>query len=137
MLLVEMNSILLLILYPIFNMKKKEYLFSVTKKDFEVQTFRSGGKGGQNQNKVESGVRIIHKASGAVGESREERSQLQNKKRAFKRLTETKKFKNWILKETSLIAYGKDKMARELDEMLSDKNLVIEYFDPEDGKWKK
>ena len=118
-------------------MKKKELLFSITKKDFEIQTFRSGGKGGQNQNKVESGVRIIHKASGAVGESREERHQLQNKKKAFKRLTETEKFKNWLLTETSLIAYGKDKMARELDELLSEKNLVIEYFDPEDKKWKK
>ena len=30
----------------------KELLFSLTKKDFEIQTFRSGGKGGQNQNKV-------------------------------------------------------------------------------------
>ena len=137
MLLVEMNSILLLILYRIFKMKKKELLFSITKKDFEIQTFRSGGKGGQNQNKVESGVRIIHKASGAVGESREERHQLQNKKKAFKRLTETEKFKNWLLTETSLIAYGKDKMTRELDELLSEKNLVIEYFDPEDKKWKK
>lgn len=42
-------------------MKEKVLLFSVTIKDCEVQTFRSGGKGGQNVNKVESGVRIIHR----------------------------------------------------------------------------
>ncbi len=52
-------------------LKSKKLLFSITKDDFTVQTFRSGGKGGQNQNKVESGVRIIHPASGAIGESRE------------------------------------------------------------------
>jgi protein subunit release factor B len=69
--------------------KHKMLLFSVTKKDLDVQTFRSGGKGGQNQNKVESGVRIIHRASGAVGESREYRDQPQNKKAAFQRMIKT------------------------------------------------
>jgi protein subunit release factor B len=37
---------------------KKEKLFSITKKDFKIQTFRSGGKGGQHQNKTNSGVAI-------------------------------------------------------------------------------
>ena len=64
-------------------MAKKELLFSLTKKDFVVETFRAGGKGGQKQNKTDSGVRIKHPASGAVAESREERSQHQNKKIAF------------------------------------------------------
>lgn len=41
-------------------MSTKELLFSITKKDFKVDTFRCGGKGGQNQNKVESGARITH-----------------------------------------------------------------------------
>jgi len=70
-----------------------KHLFSLTKKNFEIQTFRSGGPGGQHQNKTSSGVRIIHKESGAVGESREHKSQLQNKKAAFTRLTESDKFK--------------------------------------------
>ncbi len=48
-------------------MKRKQILFSVAEKDFDVQTFRSGGPGGQNQNKVESGVRIVHRTSGAAG----------------------------------------------------------------------
>ena len=56
----------------------KELLFTIRKKDFEIQTFRSGGKGGQHQNKTDSGVRIIHKASGAVGESRNDKSQHRN-----------------------------------------------------------
>jgi len=36
----------------------KELLFSLTKKDFRVDTFRAGGKGGQKQNKTNSGVRV-------------------------------------------------------------------------------
>lgn len=66
----------------------RELIFSVTLKDCEQQTFRSGGKGGQNQNKRETGVRIIHHPSGARGEARDERSQLQNKKLAFRRMAE-------------------------------------------------
>lgn len=77
----------------------KKLLFSITKDDFEVQTFRSGGKGGQHQNTTESGVRIIHKESGAVGESRSERSQHINKKLALERLVESPKFKIWHSKK--------------------------------------
>ena len=73
----------------------KRLLFSLTKKDFIIQTFRAGGKGGQNQDKVESGCRIIHPASGARGEARDSRDQLHNKRAAFIRLTETKEFKAW------------------------------------------
>lgn len=69
-------------------MTERELLFSVTLKDCDVQTFRAGGKGGQNQNKRDTGVRIIHRASGARGEARDERSQLQNKRLAFKRMAE-------------------------------------------------
>lgn len=67
-------------------------IFSVSIHDCEVQHFRSGGKGGQNQNKRDTGTRVIHRPSGARGEARDERSQLQNKKAAFRRMVETKQF---------------------------------------------
>lgn len=70
-------------------------LFTVTIKDCDVQTFRSGGKGGQNQNKVESGVRIIHRASGARGEARDSRDQLANKRAAFRRMAQSPEFQHW------------------------------------------
>lgn len=60
-----------------------------------MQTFCAGGPGGQHQNAKQTGVRIIHKESGARGESRTERSQKQNKKAAFGRLVKSAAFMNW------------------------------------------
>jgi hypothetical protein len=77
----------------------RERVLSVTLADCRVDTFRSGGKGGQNQNTRDTGVRIVHPPSGAVGESREERSQLQNKRTAFKRMAAHPKFKVWLNKQ--------------------------------------
>ena len=56
----------------------------VRPEDCEYQTFRSGGPGGQYQNTTESGIRIIHKPTGLVAESRQERSQAQNKETCLK-----------------------------------------------------
>lgn len=74
----------------------RRLVLSVTAKDCEFQTFRCGGSGGQNVNKVSTGVRWVHRESGATGQSCDERSQLQNKKLAWKRMAESKKFQAWL-----------------------------------------
>ena len=51
-----------------------------------IQTFRSGGKGGQHQNTTETGVRLIHLPTGIRCESRTERSQRRNRDLALARL---------------------------------------------------
>ena len=73
--------------------------FSVTLADCKLDTFSAGGPGGQHQNTSNTGVRITHLESGAKGESREYRSQLQNKKAAFRRMAESVKFKVWVNKK--------------------------------------
>jgi protein subunit release factor B len=99
-------------------------IVSTTIKDCKVQTFRSGGPGGQHQNKTNTGVRIIHEPSGAVGISREERSQLLNKRKAFRRMAESKEYKIWVHKK---IHHTED-IEKWVEEQVKPSNLKIEYM---------
>jgi len=75
--------------------KPKRLLFTLTRKDFEVETFCTGGPGGQHKNAKQNGVRIRHTASGAVAQETTHREQYRNKELAFHKLTETPVFKKW------------------------------------------
>jgi protein subunit release factor B len=72
---------------------------------------------------------VIHHPSGARGESREERSQLQNRKAAWRRMVADPKFKIWINTQLYGLELAESKVARDMAE----KNIRVEV--KKDGKW--
>lgn len=104
----------------------KTKLFSVTIDDCDVEALAStSGGGGQNRNRRHTAIRITHRASGAVGYSADERSQLQNKTVAFRRMTETKEFKAWHRRTTAELVSGKT-IEQAVEEAMDPKNLKVE-----------
>ena len=116
-----------------------QLLFSVTKKDFELQTFTVHGHGGGGKDTSNNGVRLIHRASGARGEGRDHRSMTRNREDAFRRLVNTKEFKNWHRIECARRRGVKietpeeirARVDREVDEAIRTGQIVIESLEME------
>jgi protein subunit release factor B len=109
----------------------RQLVFSITSADVEWQTFRAGGKGGQYQNKTESGVRCIHHPSGARGEARDERSQLLNRRAAWERMAKTKKFQDWCRTEAARRS-GQMTPEQRVETAMHPDNIKVEYYNPND-----
>ena len=110
---------------------------TVTAKDCVWTYFRAGGKGGQSQNKTDSACRVVHEPSGAVGESREHKSQLQNRRAAWTRMAESDEFRKWVRVEVAMDALAKEELGRRVqravERTMQPKNLKVEII--EDGEW--
>jgi len=107
--------------------KDKQLLFSVTRKDFEMQTFTVHGHGGGGKDTSNNGVRLIHRASGAVGEGRDHRSLTKNREDAFLRLIKTNKFQIWMKTETAR-RMGKKVYTKSPAEVVDEVMVKIEEF---------
>lgn len=117
-------------------MKKKELLFSVTAKDLEFQAIRGSGPGGQNRNKVATAIRCIHPPSGAQGYSCDHNSQHRNKRIAFRRMAESKKFQDWVRMEAARRTGELAEIEHKVEKSMKPENLLFEVHD-EKGRWTK
>ncbi len=84
----------------------------IDEKDLRIDTYRSGGKGGQNVNKVETAVRVTHLPSGIVCACQNQRSQLQNKATAMQMLA------------AKLFQVEQDKKRAEIDRQYGEKGDI-------------
>lgn len=107
----------------------KEKILSITKKDFKFDYERGRGKGGQKRNKTSNAVRCTHIGSGVSAWCEESRSQLQNKRTAFYKVTRSPEFKKWLKVEIAKRSGELKSIERTVDSLMQESNLKIEYIE--------
>lgn len=114
-------------------MGKRTLLFSVTAKDCDWSFSHGTGNGGQARNKTLSAVNCRHRASGAHAYSQAGRSQENNKRDAFVKMTQTKEFKDWHRREVWKHLGILEQIERAVEEGMRPENLRMEIRI--DGRW--
>lgn len=97
-------------------------------KNCRTEYFTVGGAGGGGKDTSNSGCRITHIASGAVGKATDTRSAQKNRRLAFERMAATKTFRAWIKIQASRMM-GEKSPEEIVDKMMEEKNLRIEIKD--------
>ncbi len=116
----------------------KKIKLTLTKDDFSWEYFTAGGHGGSKQNKTASACRCVHVPSKSTGISRDERSQLQNRKLALERCVATKAFNFWAKMELARMeeeATGQMTIEDRVNREMLPHNLKFEVLD--NGIWRK
>jgi len=113
-------------------MNQRKLLFSVTASDCRWDYYRGSGKGGQKRNKTSNCARCTHEQSGAVGKSEEGRSQLANRRRAFRRMAESSCFVEWCRIEAARVTGELEKIERRVESEIE--NIRCEVHDV-NGRW--
>ena len=105
----------------------KELIFSVTKKDFDIQYFSGTGAGGQHRNKHQNCVRMTHAESGATATGQSSRSRQANEREAFRGIVNSKTFNAWLKMETAERLVNGQSIRDKVQKMMSPENLKIDY----------
>ena len=111
---------------------EKELLFSVTKKDLDINFFSGTGGGGQHRNKHQNCVRIRHSASGALVTGQSNKERRSNIREALYNLVKNPLFKVWHSRMVNEVFTGKT-LEQVVDDSMVEDNLKIEV--KESGKW--
>lgn len=106
-------------------------LFSITIADCRVDTFTVGGHGGSGKDTSNTGVRVTHEPSGASAEGTRTRSQLQNKRIAFRKMAESPKFHAWVKAKVA----GMNPIDKIVEEAMSPEHIREEVY--QNGVWTK
>lgn len=109
------KNVVTVIAYPIY--EKENVTFNDN--DVKIDIYRSNGAGGQNVNKVSTAVRITHLKTGIVATCQDERSQIQNKKRALETLKERVLLKIQNDYQKQILKFKKEHI----------KTSVVRYYD--------
>lgn len=116
---------------------KKELLFSITKKDFDISWFSGKGAGGQHRNKHQNCCRIKHRDSGASGTGQSEKSQIQNKKQAFLNCINSNKFQIYLRQRIGTETISTLDLEKQVEELIKEENLLIETYNENKQEWVK
>jgi protein subunit release factor A len=109
---------------------------SITIADCRVDTFTVGGHGGAGKDTSNTGVRVVHEPSGAVGQAVDSRKQSENKRLAFRRMASKPELIRWIhqqIKDARTKSTLEERVNAAVDEQMNPDNLRIEAY--EDSKW--